>query len=104
MKWPKKDLTTQIETPDLPSHHLHELPVALLPALSPQMLSEKLQHSPPRICGCFRVVNLRTRVIEESVIGVIADDFNRQVVFGRDFFQRVYFLRINPGIARAGNE
>src|SRR6266581_9706091 len=68
------------------------------------MPSEMLQHSLPGIFGAFGIVNLRTRIIEESMFGVIADDFDGQAVFLRRLFQTVYFLRIDPCVALPGDE
>ena len=38
-----------------------------------QMFSKVLKHSAPRIFRRFFVVDLRTRVVEESVIGIVTD-------------------------------
>src|SRR5438132_14412433 len=38
------------------------------------------------------------------MIGIVADNFYRQVMFLRRLFQAVYLLRINPRVAFGGDE
>ena len=60
--------------------------IALRPTeLLPQMFAKVFPHSAPRICRGFVVINLWSRVVEERVVGVVTDYFNRQVVFLSNF-------------------
>src|SRR5689334_17735158 len=79
------------------------LPDGRVSALS-EILPKVRLYFGPRIFSSFSVVNLRTRVVEEGMIGIVADRFNWKIVLRGDFFQSIYLLLIDPGVALAGDE
>src|SRR6266536_1849235 len=68
------------------------------------MRPEKVKHALPRIRPSLGVVNLRAGVVEEGMVGVIANNLNGKTILLSRLAQSLYFLRSDPTIFVGGNE
>ena len=79
-----------------------------MPALPAQRLSQTFAEEcedalPSILCGCG-VEDFGARVVEEGMIGVVADGLDWQVILARGFFQTFNLLRRDPVVAFASDD